>query len=101
MYLKDPHAHWEMVEGLENRYRESKNAASIPSLAPSRVTGFASRKVAEKIEKQTSYVPELTTWMFGRIKDIWPKRTCSLAETVTSQGFLLTLKFLLSAWVWR
>lgn len=39
MHLKDPHVHWEMIQALENRFR-SRSAASIASLALSRVIGY-------------------------------------------------------------
>jgi hypothetical protein len=49
MHLKDPHAHWEMIEALESRYRVE--ACSFNSIFGTfeghRI--FASRKVAEKV----------------------------------------------------
>jgi DNA polymerase I len=55
MYLKDPSAHWEMIEGLESRYKveECSFNTIFGSYQGHRI--FASRKVAEKIEKQTRY----------------------------------------------
>ena len=38
MHLKDPHAHWEMIEGLESRY-EVEVCSFIRSSAHSRATG--------------------------------------------------------------
>jgi DNA polymerase I len=59
MHLRDPHAHWEMIEGLESRYKvEECNFNTIfGSFQGHRI--FASRKVAEKIEIQTRYAAEL------------------------------------------
>ena len=59
MYLKDPHAHWEMIEGLASRYKvDACNFNTIfGTFQGHRI--YASRKVAEKIEKQTRYAAEL------------------------------------------
>ena len=53
MHLKDPHAHWEMIEGLGSRYKveECTFRTIFGTLQGHRI--FASRKVAEKIEIQT------------------------------------------------
>ena len=55
MHLKDPHAHWDMIEGLKSRYRvEECNFNTIfGTFEGHRI--YASRKVAEKIEIQTHY----------------------------------------------
>jgi len=59
MHLKDPHAHWEMIQALEKRFR-------VEECSFNRIFGtfkchriYASRKVAEKIEIQTRYAAEL------------------------------------------
>jgi DNA polymerase I len=59
MYLKDSHAHWEMIEGLESRYKveECSFNTIFGSFQGHRI--FASRKVAERIEKRTRYAAEL------------------------------------------
>jgi len=59
MHLKDPHAHWEMIEGLGSRYRveECTFMTIFGTLQGYKI--FASRKVAEKIEIQTRYAAEL------------------------------------------
>ena len=59
MHLKDPHAHWEMIQALENRFRvEECSVNSIfGTFEGHRI--YASRKVAEKIEIQTRYAAEL------------------------------------------
>jgi DNA polymerase I len=59
MHLKDPSAHWEMIEGLESRYKveECSFNTIFGSFKVHRI--FASRKVAEKIEKQTRYAADL------------------------------------------
>ncbi len=59
MHLKDSHAHWEMIEGLESRYKveECSFNTIFGTFQGHRI--YASRKVAEKIEKQTSYEAEL------------------------------------------
>jgi DNA polymerase I len=59
MHLKDPHAHWDMIEGLESRYKveDCSFKTIFGTFQGYRI--YASRKVAEKIEKQTSYRAEL------------------------------------------
>ena len=59
LHLKDPHAHWEMIEGLSSRYKvEECNFNTIfGKFEGHRI--YASRKVAEKIEVQTRYAAEL------------------------------------------
>jgi DNA polymerase I len=59
MHLKDSHAHLEMIEALESRYKveECSFNTIFGSFQGHRI--FASRKVAEKIEKQTRYAAEL------------------------------------------
>ena len=59
MHLKDSHAHREMIEGLESRYR-------VEECSFNTIFGYfqgyrilASRKVAEKIEKLTRYAAKL------------------------------------------
>lgn len=59
LYLKDPHAHLEMIEGLESRFKvEEVSFRTIYGV----LEGFevyAGRKIAEKIEKQTDLAAEL------------------------------------------
>ncbi len=59
MHLRDPHAHQEMIEGLEGLYRveECSFRTIFGALQGYRI--FADRKVAEKIEIQTRYSAEL------------------------------------------
>ncbi len=59
MHRKDPHAHWEMIEGLESRYKvEACRFNSIfGTFEGHRI--YASRKVAKKIYIQTRYAAEL------------------------------------------
>ena len=59
MYLKDPSAHWEMIDDLGSRYKveECSFNTIFGSLRGHRI--FASRRVAEKIEKQTQYAADL------------------------------------------
>jgi DNA polymerase I len=59
MHLKDPHAHREMIEGLEDRYnaKEVRFRTIYGGLEGHRI--YAGRVVAEKIEKQTNYTAEL------------------------------------------
>jgi DNA polymerase I len=59
MYLKDPHAHWEMIEGLGGRYKVEECTFRTIFGAFEGYRIFASRKVAEKIEIQTRYAAEL------------------------------------------
>ncbi|HEX7444774.1 MAG TPA: type B DNA-directed DNA polymerase, partial [Methanothrix sp.] len=59
MHLKDPHAHREMIEGLEGLYRveECSFRTIFGAFQGYRIS--AGRKVAEKIEIQTRYSAEL------------------------------------------
>ena len=59
MHLKDPHAHREMIEALEDLYRveECSFRTIFGTFQGHRI--FAGRKVAEKIEIQTRYSAEL------------------------------------------
>jgi len=59
MHLKDPHAHWERIQALENRFRveECIFNSIFGTFEGHRI--YASRKVAEKIEIQTRYAAEL------------------------------------------
>jgi DNA polymerase I len=59
MHLNDPAAHRDMIEGLESRYKieECSFRTIYGTLQGYRI--FASRKVAEKIEKQTRYEARL------------------------------------------
>ncbi|MGD0952708.1 MAG: hypothetical protein ABR985_10010 [Methanotrichaceae archaeon] len=59
IHLKDPHAHWEMIQALENRFRveECSFNSIFGTFEGHRI--YASRKVAEKIEIQTRYAAEL------------------------------------------
>jgi DNA polymerase I len=59
MSLKDPHAHWEMIESLESRYKveECSFKTIFGEFEGHKI--FASRKVAEKIDVQTRYPAEL------------------------------------------
>jgi len=59
MHLKDPHAHWEMTQALESRFRveECSFNSIFGTFEGHRI--YASRKVAEKIEIQTRYAAEL------------------------------------------
>jgi DNA polymerase I len=59
MHLKDPHAHWEMIEGLESRYKVEECTFRTIFGTFQGYKIFASRKVAEKIEIQTRYAAEL------------------------------------------
>jgi DNA polymerase, archaea type len=59
LHLKDPPAHWEMIEGLSSRYKveECSFNTIFGTFQGYRIS--ASRKVAEKIEVQTHYAAEL------------------------------------------
>jgi len=59
MHLKDPHAHWEMIEGLGSRYKVEDCAFRTIFGTFQGFKIFASRTVAEKIEIQTQYAAEL------------------------------------------
>jgi DNA polymerase I len=59
LYLEDPHAHWEMIEGLESRFKVRE--CSFDTIYGSR-NGYeiwAGRDVALKIEKQTRMQAQL------------------------------------------
>ena len=66
MHLKDPHAHWEMIQALENRFRveECSFNSIFGTFEGHRI--YASRKVAEKIEIQTRSSLSFTRWTFGK-----------------------------------
>jgi DNA polymerase, archaea type len=60
LHLKDPHTHWEMIEGQSSRYRVEEcsfNFNTIFGTFQGHI--FASRKVAGKIEVQTCCAAEL------------------------------------------
>ena len=59
LHLRDPTTHWEMIEGLESRYKveECSFNSIFGTFEGHRI--YASRKVAEKIEVQTRYAAEL------------------------------------------
>ncbi|MDM7933894.1 MAG: type B DNA-directed DNA polymerase, partial [Methanothrix sp.] len=59
MHLKDPAAHWEMIEALEDRYRaEACRFRTVYGVLEGyRI--YAGRRVAERIERQTRYAAEL------------------------------------------
>ena len=59
MHLKDPHAHWKMIEGLESRYKVEECSFNTIFGTFRGYKIFGSRKVAEKIEVQTRYAAEL------------------------------------------
>jgi DNA polymerase I len=53
LHLDDPHAHWEMIEGLERRFRVEEASFETVYGPLDGYEIWASRGVAEKIEKQT------------------------------------------------
>ncbi len=59
LYLKDPHAHIDMLEALESRFKaeECSFRTIFGTLQGHKI--YANRKVAEKIELQTRYAAEL------------------------------------------
>ncbi len=59
LHLKDPHAHVDMLDALEDRYRaeECRFRTIFGELEGNRI--LAGRSVAEKIELQTRYAAEL------------------------------------------
>jgi DNA polymerase I len=59
MHLKDPHAHREMIEGLEGRYRAKDCSFRTIYGVLQGCKIYADRSIAEKIEKQTNYAAEL------------------------------------------
>jgi DNA polymerase I len=59
MHLKDPHAHWEMIEGLKGRYRVEECSFNTIFGTFQGHKIYADRKAAEKIEIQTHYSAEL------------------------------------------
>jgi hypothetical protein len=59
MHLKNPHAHWEMIEGLKSRYRVEECIFNIViGKFEGHKISVVSRKVAEKIEIQTRYAAQ-------------------------------------------
>ena len=101
MHLKDPHAHWEMIQALENRFRveECSFNSIFGTFEGHRI--YANRKVAEKIEIQTRYAAELYNvdvrqdQRYLAEKDLFP---CGDRD---ESGSPRTSKFLLSVWVWK
>jgi hypothetical protein len=101
MHLKDPHAHWEMIDGLENRYKVEGCSFNtiIGSFEGHRI--YASRKVAEKIEIQTSYAVEALQRGRQTRSTISDRRTYSLVEAETCPGSRLTSRIPWAAWRYR
>jgi DNA polymerase I len=59
MYLEDPHAHWEMIEGLESRFKVKECSFDTVYGTLDGYEIWAGRDVAEKIEKQTRLQAQL------------------------------------------
>jgi DNA polymerase I len=59
MYLEDPIAHWEMVEGLKSRYKVEDCSFRTIFGTFQGYKIYANRKIAEKIEIQTRYKAQL------------------------------------------
>jgi DNA polymerase I len=59
LYLEDPHAHWEMIEGLESRFKVKECSFDTVYGPLDGYEIFALRDVAEKIEKQTRLQAQL------------------------------------------
>lgn len=59
LHLEDPHAHWEMMEGLEGRFRVEEGAFETVYGPLDGYEIWAPRGVAEKIEKQTRMAAHL------------------------------------------
>jgi DNA polymerase I len=59
MHLKDPRAHWEMVEALESRFKVEECSFNSIFGTFKGYGIYASRKVAKKIEIQTRYAASL------------------------------------------
>lgn len=59
LHLEDPHAHWEMIEGLETRFKVEECAFETVYGPLSGYEIWAGRDVAEKIEKQTRLQAQL------------------------------------------
>lgn len=94
MHLKDPPAYREMIEALESRFKaEDCSFRTIFGTFQGHKI-YAGRKVAEKIEIQTTTGPSYTMWMYGRISGTWPSMISSPAENGRNPGSAPTLKFL-------
>ena len=52
LYLEDPHAHWEMIEGLESRFKVKESSFDTVYGTLDGYEIWAGRDVGEKIEKQ-------------------------------------------------
>jgi DNA polymerase I len=59
MYLEDPHAHWEMIEGLESRFKVKECSFDTVYVTLDGYEIWALRDVAEKIEKQNRLQAQL------------------------------------------
>ena len=94
MYLKDPHSHWDMIEGLASRYKVEECSFNTIFGEFEGHKIYASRKVAEKIEIQTRYAAELYNVDVRQdLSAIWQKKASSPAETGTNPGFRQTSMF--------
>lgn len=58
-HLEDPHAHWEMIEGLESRFKVEECSFDTVYGPLDGYQIWATRDVAEKIEKQTRMQAQL------------------------------------------
>jgi len=59
LHLEDPHAHWEMMEGLESRFRVEECSFDAVYGPLDGYEIWAGRDVAEKIEKETRLQAQL------------------------------------------
>lgn len=92
MHLKDPHANWEMIQALEGRFRVEECSFNTIFGAFEGHRIYASRKVAEMFEIQTSYTAELTMWTSGKISAIWPRRPIWRLSGITIHPLALFLQ---------
>ena len=86
VHFHDPHAHYEMIEALEERYdaKECTIRTIFSELSGYAVT--AGRDVAEAIERQAQYGSIYSMWMCAGINGSWPNAGSSRVREKATTG---------------
>ena len=94
MHLKDPHAHREMIEALEDLYRvEECSFRTI--FGTSRATGYLPvARLLRRSRYRLAILPNSTMLMSDRIRGTWQSTTSSLVEIEVNRDSLQILRFL-------
>ena len=86
VHFHDPHAHYEMIEALEERYgAEECTIRTIFGKLPGYAV-TAGRVVAEAIEKQAQYGSISSTWTCAGTSGSWPSARFSRALRKVTTG---------------